>query len=87
MADAERILGRLQPGEGGIGRVFRDGLPMTIPDLAEEPVFLNRTGSWRDTATERRALYALPLRDGLTTHGVLTADRGGARAPSPSTPA
>ena len=47
-----------------MGRVFRDGLPVTIPDLAEEPVFLNRTGSWRDIATDRRALYALPLRDG-----------------------
>jgi Nif-specific regulatory protein len=75
MLDAERILGRLRPGEGIVGRVFRDGLPIVIPDLFEEPRLLNRTGSRRDLDTERRALYALPLRDGRTTLGVLTAER------------
>src|SRR5689334_18731062 len=48
MPDAERILGRLRPGEGIVGRVFRTGLPIAIPDLGEEPAFLNVTGSWRD---------------------------------------
>jgi Nif-specific regulatory protein len=75
MADAERILGRVRPGEGIVGRVFRTGMPMVIPDLAEEPLFLNRTGSWRDTHSDRRALYAVPIRDGRATLGVLTADR------------
>ncbi len=73
--DAERILGRLRPGEGIVGRVFRAGLPVVIPDLADEPAFLNRTGSWRDHAQDRRALYAVPLREGRTTLGVLTAER------------
>jgi Nif-specific regulatory protein len=75
MGDAERILGRVRPGEGIVGRVFRDGMAMVVPDLAEEPLFLNRTGTWRDTATDRRALYAIPIRDGRATLGVLTADR------------
>jgi Nif-specific regulatory protein len=81
MADAERILGRLKPGEGIIGRVFQAGMPMVIPDLAKEPLFLNRTGSWREIETERRALYAVPIRDGRTTLGVLTADRRWSGAP------
>jgi Nif-specific regulatory protein len=75
MVDAERIQGRLRPGEGIIGHVFRDGLAVTIPDLSEEPRFLNRTGSWRDLGSERRAMYALPVRDGRATLGVLTAER------------
>jgi Nif-specific regulatory protein len=75
MPDAERILGRMRPGEGIAGRVFRTGLPVVIPDLAEEPVFLNVTGSWRHLREERRALYAVPLRDGRATLGVLTAER------------
>jgi Nif-specific regulatory protein len=75
MPDEERILGRLRPGEGIVGRVFRTGLPVAIPDLAEEPAFLNRTGSWRDHREDRRALYALPLREGRGTLGVLTAER------------
>jgi Nif-specific regulatory protein len=81
MADAERIQGRLRPGEGIIGSVFRDGLPVTIPDLADEPRFLNRTGSWRALASERRAMYALPVRDGRTILGVLTAERRYAEGP------
>ncbi|HEX8907652.1 MAG TPA: sigma 54-interacting transcriptional regulator [Anaeromyxobacteraceae bacterium] len=75
MDDAERILGRVRPGEGIIGQVFRSGLSMVVPDLAEEPLFLNRTGSWRDLAEERRAMYAIPIREGRATLGVLTADR------------
>ncbi len=75
MEDAARILGRLRPGEGIVGRVFRTGMPMVVPDLAAEPLFLNRTGTWRDIETERRALYAVPIRDGRATLGVLTADR------------
>ncbi|WP_242392990.1 sigma 54-interacting transcriptional regulator [Anaeromyxobacter oryzisoli] len=75
MLDAERIQGRLRPGEGIIGRVFRTGVAVAIPDLADEPVFLNRTGSWRDLREDPRALYAVPLRDGRMTLGVLTAER------------
>ena len=75
MPDAERILGRLRPGEGIVGRVFQTGLPVAIPDLADEPAFLNRTGSWRDLHEDRRALYAVPLREVRSTLGVLTAER------------
>jgi Nif-specific regulatory protein len=81
MLDAERIQGRLRPGEGIIGRVFRDGLPIVIPDLADEPRFLNRTGSRQHLDTDRRAMYALPLREGRTTVGVLTAERRWAAGP------
>jgi Nif-specific regulatory protein len=81
IADAERILGRMRPGEGIVGRVFRAGLAAVIPDLAEEPAFLNRTGSWRDLHEERRALYAVPLREGRATLGVLTAERRWSEGP------
>jgi Nif-specific regulatory protein len=75
MPDAERILGRLRPGEGIVGRVFQAGVPVAVPDLAEEPAFLNLTGSWRDHREDRRALYAVPLREARGTLGVLTAER------------
>jgi len=81
MPDEERILGRMRPGEGIVGRVFRTGLPVAIPDLAEEDAFLNRTGSWRDHGEDRRALYAVPLREGRATLGVLTAERRWAAGP------
>ncbi|BDG10839.1 nif-specific transcriptional activator NifA [Anaeromyxobacter paludicola] len=74
MSDAERILGRLRPGEGIIGRTFQTGMPAVVPDVAEEPLFLDRTGTWRNFP-ERRALLAVPIRDGRSTLGVLTVDR------------
>jgi Nif-specific regulatory protein len=75
MADEERIQGRLRPGEGIIGRVFASGMPAVVPDLSDEPLFLNRTGTWRDVERDRRALYAAPVRDGRATLGVLTGER------------
>jgi Nif-specific regulatory protein len=81
MADAERILGRLRPGEGIIGRVFHHSAPVVVPDLALEPLFLNRTGTWRNVESDRRALLATPLRDARTTYGVLTVDRRWAAGP------
>ncbi|MGA8892707.1 MAG: GAF domain-containing protein, partial [Anaeromyxobacteraceae bacterium] len=41
MPDDERILGRLRPGEGIVGRVFQTGISVAVPDLADEPTFLN----------------------------------------------
>jgi Nif-specific regulatory protein len=75
MPDEERILGRLRPGEGIVGRVFHTGLPVAIPNLSDEPAFLNRTGSWRDVHDDPRAFYAVPLREVRSTLGVLTAER------------
>ncbi len=37
--------GRYSPGEGIIGRVVATGQPRIIPDLAQDPDFLNRTGA------------------------------------------
>jgi Nif-specific regulatory protein len=75
MRDRERILGRLRPGEGIIGRIFATGMPIAVPDIGEEPLFLNRTGTWRDLETEPRAFLGVPIRHGRTNLGVLTIDR------------
>jgi len=75
MTDEERILGRLRPGEGIIGRIFATGMPMVVPDIAEEPLFLNRTGTWRNLREDRRAFVGVPLQDGRAVLGVLAADR------------
>jgi Nif-specific regulatory protein len=74
MTDAERILGRLRPGEGIVGRTFQNGIPMLVPDIRSEPLFLDRTGSWRNFE-EPRALLSVPIRDARVTLGVLTVDR------------
>ncbi|ACG74432.1 transcriptional regulator, NifA, Fis Family [Anaeromyxobacter sp. K] len=75
MRDEERILGRFRPGEGLVGRIFANGMPVAIPDIAREPVFLNRTGSWRDLERDPRAFVGVPVQDGRAVLGVLTVDR------------
>jgi Nif-specific regulatory protein len=37
--------GKYRIGEGIVGRVIGKGTPMVIPNVGEEPLFLNRTGS------------------------------------------
>ena len=75
MRDEERILGRLRPGEGVVGRIFATGMPVVVPDIGKEPLFLNRTGSWKDLDTAPRAFIGVPVQDGRAVLGVLTIDR------------
>jgi Nif-specific regulatory protein len=75
MRDDERIQGRLRPGEGIVGRIYALGVPVVVPDLAAEPAFLNRTGSWSNLVEDPRALVGVPIRHGRETLGVLTIDR------------
>jgi Nif-specific regulatory protein len=81
MTESERIRGRLRPGEGVVGRIFRTGLPVAIPDVAEEPLFLHATGRRRGLDADRRAFLGVPVRHGRTTLGVLTVDRRWADGP------
>ncbi|MGB8931521.1 MAG: sigma 54-interacting transcriptional regulator, partial [Anaeromyxobacteraceae bacterium] len=81
MRDEQRILGRLRPGEGIIGRIFATGMPAVVTDIGEEPLFLNRTGSWRNLREDPRAFLGVPLKEGRTVLGVMTADRRHADAP------
>jgi Nif-specific regulatory protein len=81
MVDSERILGRLRPGEGVVGRIFATGLPVVVPDIGKEPLFLNRTGTWRDLEANPRAFIGVPVQDGRAVLGVLTVDRPLGRGP------
>ncbi|MBP2312081.1 nif-specific transcriptional activator NifA [Azospirillum soli] len=61
-------------GEGITGRILKTGMPTVIPNLAEEPLFLNRTG--RDDLDEQVAsLVGVPIKAAGTVVGVLTIDR------------
>jgi len=69
---------RYLPGEGVIGRVFSLGTPNVIPDIASEPLFLNRTGSLDAVAGDLpTAFIAVPIRTATSVIGVLTIDRKG----------
>jgi len=71
---SEVARGRYRIGEGVVGRVVASGEPMLVVDIAEEPLFLNRTGSRRiDKANISFLCVPMKLRGEVL--GVLSADR------------
>ena len=57
--------GTYQLGEGIIGRILRAGMAVVVPDLAQEPLFLNRTGALDEKADAAVALIGVPIKAAL----------------------
>ncbi|HUW98768.1 MAG TPA: nif-specific transcriptional activator NifA [Acidiferrobacter sp.] len=78
--------GRYQRGEGIIGRVLKSGLPIVIPDVANEPLFLNRTlaRAMQQEPGTAIAFICVPIKMGRETIGVLSVDRETQPASTPS---
>jgi Nif-specific regulatory protein len=67
--------GRFRKGEGITGKILGTGVPMVVPNVAKEPLFLNRTES-RSLAEGRVvAFIGVPIKVGRETVGVLSVDR------------
>ncbi|MCX8083318.1 MAG: nif-specific transcriptional activator NifA [Calditerrivibrio sp.] len=63
-----------KPGEGIVGRVFKLGISMMIPDISQEPMFLNKIH--RDFNFEDTAFYAVIIKDNENKkYGVLAVDK------------
>lgn len=63
-----------KPGEGIVGRVFKLGISMLIPDISQEPTFLNKIN--RDILYEETAFYAVIIKDNDNNkYGVLAVDK------------
>ncbi len=65
--------GKYRIGEGIVGRVIGNGQPMFIPNIGEEPMFLNKTGSRPDKNGISFLCVPIELKDEIL--GVITADR------------
>jgi Nif-specific regulatory protein len=64
-----------EPGEGVVGKVFMSGVAAVVPDISEEPLFLNRTGAVEQSPDETIAYLVTPIKADRRTLGVLTMDR------------
>ncbi len=62
-------------GEGICGRIMKTGVPAVVPNLAEEPLFLNRTGGREDLEEQVASLVGVPIKAAGAVIGVLTIDR------------
>ncbi len=73
LSDAEVQRGRYLPGEGLTGRIFASAMPCVVPNVAEEPLFLNRTGTLHEVGLDGDAAFiGVPIKAGGTTVGVLS---------------
>ncbi|HQR60443.1 MAG TPA: GAF domain-containing protein [Methylophilaceae bacterium] len=56
--------GRFRAGEGVTGRIFQTGIPAVIPNVAHEPLFLNRTGAHRLLEDQAISFLGVPIKVG-----------------------
>ncbi len=75
LSDKEEQRGAYQPGEGIIGRVFKTGKAVTIPEIKNEPHFLNKTGVRKEESIKNLAFICAPIKIENTPIGTISADR------------
>ncbi len=75
MSEEEIKRGRYKLGEGIIGRVAKLGSPIVIPNIGDEPLFLNKTGAREAIKKENIAFLCLPIKFKDEVLGVLSVDR------------
>ena len=77
---------RYRLGEGITGRVVLSARPVVVPQVGDEPLYLNRTGAFTPDG-EDRAFVCVPVNAGKRTIGALGALTRARDNPTSSTPA
>lgn len=75
LSEEERRRIRYRVGEGITGKVLKSKVPMLIPDVGAEPLFLDKTHRRPDRKNQRISFLAVPIRRGIQVLGVLSIDR------------
>lgn len=70
-----RKRGKYKIGEGITGRVVATGEPIIVPQISEEPRFLNRTRARGNIAEQKKSFLCVPVKDGQQVIGALSVDR------------
>jgi len=76
MSAEARKRGKYKIGEGITGRVAATGLPIVVPNISEEPLFLNRTRTRGPINKQRGTSFlCVPVKHNGQTIGTLSVDR------------
>lgn len=70
-----RKRGKYKIGEGITGRVVSTGEPILVPQISEEPLFLNRTRARGNITEQKRSFLCVPIKDGHNVIGAVSIDR------------
>jgi len=72
---AQKERGRYRSGEGVTGRVVQTGRVAVVPRIADEPLFLDRTGARKGLRKEDISFICVPIKLGQHIMGALSVDR------------
>ena len=75
LTDEAREKGKYKIGEGITGRVVASGAPIVVPQISEEPMFLNRTGARGNIDKKTISFLCVPVKHASNTIGALSVDR------------
>jgi Nif-specific regulatory protein len=75
ISSTAKTKGRYKLGEGITGRVIEFGRPMAVPQIDEEPLFLDRTGARSRVNKSKISFICVPIKEGQRVVGALSADR------------
>lgn len=70
-----RKRGRYKLGEGITGKVVATGEPIMVPQIGNEPLFLNRTRTRGEEAKRKSSFLCVPIKMGRQSIGALSIDR------------
>ncbi len=76
-AAEERQRARYVWGEGIVGKTMKSGSPVALPDVRQEPSFLDKTRAHGKAPPGPLSYIAVPIKVGSEVLGVLTAERFG----------
>jgi len=74
LTPAEQKRGRYKLGEGVTGRVVQTGEPAVIPNVSQDPHFLNRTGARKTEHEKEHSFLCVPIKQGTEVFGAFSAD-------------
>lgn len=75
LTEQELAKGKYKLGEGIVGIVIENGEPFVVPKIAEEPLFLDKTGARRNENKEDVSFICIPIKTENEVVGTLCADR------------
>jgi Nif-specific regulatory protein len=75
LSDVQQKRGKYRLGEGVTGKVVQTGHPIIIPNINEEPSFLNRTGARGSNQKSDISFICIPIKTGKEVIGTLSVDR------------
>ncbi len=70
-----RKRGKYKLGEGITGKVVATGEPILVPQIGQEPMFLNRTRTRGDERKKKSSFLCIPIKAGNQSIGALSVDR------------